>query len=98
MKKLLFVVVLIAGSQFISSQGSAQEIFVKVRPAEPVYVRPPKPRPEHIWVEGEWEWRGGRYVYVNGFWAPPRPGFHYVRGFWRHTNRGEVWVHGGWRR
>ena len=98
MKKLFMVVALFAGLQFVSSNGTAQQIFVQVRPQAPMVVRPPRPRPEHIWVEGEWIWRGGRYEYVNGYWAPPRPGFHYVPGFWRHTRRGEVWIPGGWRR
>ena len=96
MKKLLLIITLFSSLQVFVSTISAQEIFVKVRPTAPVVVRPPRPRPEHIWVEGEWEWRDGRYVYMPGYWTLPRRGFHYVPGYWRHTRRGEVWVRGVW--
>ncbi len=98
MKKILLFAVLFTGVQLISSCSSAQRIYVNVRPVAPVVVRPVAPRPEYLWVEPEWVWRGGRYVYVNGYWAAPRVGYRYTPGYWRHTRRGEVWVVGGWRR
>jgi hypothetical protein len=97
MKKLFVIATLFAGLQFISANGSAQ-VYVHVRPEAPVYVRPQQPRPEHIWIEPEWVWRGGRYENVQGYWAPPRPGYRYSAGYWRHSRRGEMWVGGGWRR
>ena len=75
------------------------QIFVKIRPEEPVIrVRPISPSRAHIWVDGEYVWRGGRYVYTDGYWAmPPRPGFIWIRGHWKETRRGWKWVPGHWR-
>jgi len=97
MKRLFVIATLFAGLQFVSSNASAQ-FYVHVRPERPVYVRPASPRPEHIWIEPEWVWRGGRYVNVEGYWTPPRPGYRYAPGYWRHSRRGEMWVGGSWRR
>ena len=75
------------------------QIIVKVRPAAPVIVRPLAPSPRHVWVDGDWAWRGNRYEYVNGYWAvPARQGIVWVPGHWKQTmRRGWVWKKGHWR-
>lgn len=98
MKKLLLLFTLFVGSQLWVNTASSQEIFVKIRPTAPAFVRPPKPRPEHIWVESEWVCREGKYVFMPGYWTLPRRGYHFVPGYWKHTRRGNIWIRGVWKR
>lgn len=77
--------------------GCASGSFVvRERPVEPVYVRPVAPYANAVWIPGEWEWRGGRYVYINGHYehAGPR---EWIPGHWREARGGYVWVKGHWR-
>jgi len=30
------------------------------------------PSAGYIWIEGYWDWRGGRRTWVDGHWGPPR--------------------------
>jgi hypothetical protein len=77
----------------------AAQFVVKIRPTAPVIVRTVAPSPRHIWVDGEWAWRGNNYQYVNGYWvAPPRVRGVWVPGHWKNTRRGWVWKTGHWRR
>jgi hypothetical protein len=56
------------------------------------------PGPEHVWIAGHHEWRGGAYVWVGGHWAArPRRGARWVAGHWRHTREGWYWVDGHWK-
>ena len=96
MKKLLIIIVLFTSIQFISNSSYAQRFYVKVRPALPLVIRPIAPRPDHIWIEPEWIWRGGKYDYIGGYWVASRVGYRYQSGYWRRTRRGEAWVVGGW--
>ncbi len=94
LKLLLCIAVVFA----FSSAASAQ-VFVQIRPVAPVIVRPMAPSPRHIWIDGEWIWRGGGYQYNNGYWAtPPGPGAAWVPGHWKQTRRGWFWKPGHWRR
>lgn len=81
----------------ILSFYSCAPSVVSVRPAAIVKVRPIAPSPRHVWVNGNYVWRGGRYVYVDGYWAPPRSGRHWVDGYWKLKRGGYVWVPGRWR-
>jgi hypothetical protein len=75
------------------------QFVVKIRPSAPVIVRAGSPSPRHIWVDGEWVWRGGGYQYVNGYWVVPAGrGTAWVPGHWKQTRRGWVWKPGHWRR
>ena len=84
-----------------SLAGSAQ-IVVKVRPnhqVERVEVRPQPPSHHHVWIEGSWEARGGRYQWREGYWAEPRYGYHrFSHGHWNRHRGGWVWVPGHWER
>jgi hypothetical protein len=78
---------------------ASSQVYVTVRPPIPHYVRPVAPSPSHIWIDEEWEERGGQYAFVGGHWAlPPHPGWFWAPGHWRHTPRGEQWFRGHWRR
>jgi hypothetical protein len=97
-KKALFLLVLsiVTGMNYSSAQV---EVVVRARPPMPHYVRVQAPTPRHIWIEEEWEPRGGAYAFVGGHWAlPPHPGWIWVPGHWRVRPRGEAWVPGHWRR
>jgi hypothetical protein len=76
------------------------------------YQRPPMPGPGYYWVDGYWNFIGGRYAWVGGYWAvPPYTGGYWVapryssgrffRGFWgggrRDFNRGFVRNNYGYR-
>jgi hypothetical protein len=100
MKKYVKVLFLaLSLSAFTAAKSSAQSIYIGVRPTEPARVeRPPAPSRDHVWVEGEWEVRDGRYAYKPGYWIlPPRPHARWIRGHWRHYPHGWGWVPGHWR-
>jgi hypothetical protein len=95
MKKVLFVLAISLGSSAFSSSA---QIVVAVRPDRPHYERVVAPSPRHVWIDEEWEPRGGSYVFVGGHWAePPHPGGAWVPGHWVQRPRGWVWKPGHWR-
>ena len=96
-KSVLKLLILVAVVSTFSATAGAQ-VFIKIRPMAPVIVRPLAPSPRHIWVEGDWVWRGGGYQYKNGYWAvPARRGAIWVPGHWKQKRRGWVWKPGRWR-
>lgn len=96
--KLAFLAILMVAAGSISNSASAQ-IYVSVRPVWHPVVRPVAPSPRHVWIDEEWESRGGTYVAVGGHWAePPHPGWIWISGHWAHERRGDWWVAGHWRR
>ena len=70
--------------------ASAAALIVAAPPAPIVEVRSPPPHPGWVWMDGYWNWAGGRHVWIRGRWVAPHPGYHWV---------GHHWVHepGGWR-
>lgn len=71
---------------------------VVTKPAQPaVVVRPPQPRPEYVWVDGEWYRSGGNYQYRQGYWVAPRGGRAWTPGHWEKTKKGWYWQKGHWR-
>jgi len=86
---------LLAGSLFMTAcEGS---YYVTTQPVDEVYVRPAAPYYGAVWIDGDWVWRGGRYVHVAGHWARPRAGRVWVSGSWYRVNRGYRWHRGYWR-
>jgi hypothetical protein len=60
----------------------ATEDYVEVSSAPrmpPVEFVPPKPHPDAVWVDGTWEWVGGRYAWRFGTWLVPPKGARYAR-------------------
>lgn len=90
------LLVILAGLSFTAS---AQDVIVKVRPEIPRYERIVAPSPRHVWIEEEWESRGGRYVFTGGHWAvPPHAGWMWIPGHWKQHPRGWFWTPGHWAR
>jgi hypothetical protein len=96
MKKILSLSALFLALAF----AAEAQYVVKIRPAAPVVrVRPVSPSPRHVWVGGNYNWRGGQYAYTDGYWAvPPSPGRVWVDGHWKQKRRGWIWVPGHWSR
>jgi hypothetical protein len=93
--KLALLAILVTGV----SLGASAQIYVTVHPRPPVIIRTERPSPAHVWIDEEWEPRGGTYVYAGGHWAaPPHPGWAWAPGHWRRGPRGEYWVGGHWRK
>jgi len=96
LKSLLLAILFLIGLGIFNA--GAQEVIVTERPVRPHYERVVAPSPRHVWIEEEWEVRGGRYVFVGGHWAePPRPMMIWVPGHWARRPRGEVWIPGHWK-
>jgi hypothetical protein len=93
-KILLILAILVAGGIYRSDA----QVYVRVRPERPHYERVVAPSPRHVWIDEEWEPRGGTYTFVGGHWAePPHPGARWNAGRWKHGHHGYVWVSGRWR-
>lgn len=95
-QKLTILSAIILG---LSVAGSAQ-VVVRVRPSINigVGVRPIAPSPNHVWIDGGWVARGGRYVHTDGYWTAPRRDQYWVEGYWARARGGWVWVPGYWER
>ena len=95
LKKCLVVLVIVMGCFSYTSQA---QIYVKIRPEHPRYERPVAPSPRHVWIDEEWEPRGGVYVNTGGHWAePPREHARWQAGAWHRDNHGYRWNAGHWR-
>lgn len=93
------VITMALGIAFLFAAGdSLAQVVIRVRPTAPVIVRPVAPSARHIWIDGNWVWRGSNYVWVDGYWAEPRMGHRWVPGHWKHRRGGWFWVPGHWRR
>src|SRR6185436_19779339 len=54
----------------LSTAACTTEHVVAVRPDAPVIVeRPASPPGEHVYVDYEYKWRGGKYVAVPGYYV-----------------------------
>ena len=75
--------------------ASEQGVYAPAPPPIPSYAydRPPVPGPDYSWVDGYWNFAGGRYLWVRGYWerppyaggywvAPHYSGGRYFGGFW----------------
>ena len=64
-----------------------------------VVTRPPQPRPDYVWVDGDWYAVKGKYQYKQGYWtAPPKKNHVWVPGHWDKRKGGWYWVKGHWRK
>jgi hypothetical protein len=67
-------------------------------PAIPIYVQPPLPGPDYIWIPGYWAWDPGiGYYWVPGTWVlAPFPGALWTPGYWGWNDGVYVWYGGYW--
>ena len=98
MKNIKRVLLILVVALSCSAYNSNAQVYVSVRPPIPHYVRVEAPSPRHVWIDEEWEPRGGSYVFVGGHWAePPHPGWRWSTGHWKEGPHGHMWVAGRWR-
>ena len=87
MKTTRKIVVMLVLACFVPTLilGCGSTYVVKAPPAPIHEVRPVKPYPNAVWIEGHWHWKSSSDKYA---WVPGR---------WKRTHRGHVWVKGHWR-
>ena len=100
MTVLLIIMSLVAGCIVVPGRhryyvGGVVAVAPPVARVE-AYGAPPSPG--HIWIDGYWNWVGGRHVWVDGHWEAPRAGFHYVPHNWLHERDGWRLSEGHWER
>ncbi len=54
------------------------------------------PRPDFIWVSGQWQWVGDRYVWKPGYWLGAKPDRIWISAHYIWTPRGVIFVPGYW--
>lgn len=81
----------------LSSAACTTERVVAVQPAPPVVVRPAPPPGEHVYVEYEYKWQGGKYVAVPGYYVKKKSGRTWIPGKWEQKPKGYAWVPGHWK-
>lgn len=59
-------------------------------PAAFAEVVPPQPRPDALWIDGHWAWRGGRYVWQRGGWVIAPAGSRYAHWRIRYSQDGTL--------
>ncbi|GFO56091.1 hypothetical protein GMSM_30980 [Geomonas sp. Red276] len=103
--KGVLLVALLLSTVFIvtvpASSSAAVSVGISVTfapPALPVYVQPPPPAPDYIWVPGYWAWDPEYgYYWVPGTWVPaPYPGWLWTPGYWAWDNGVYFWNEGYW--
>jgi hypothetical protein len=67
-------------------------------PAPIVEVQPALPFVGAIWINGFWNWGGGRYSWVPGRYERPRQGYRWEPRRWSQGSNGRWRMDGGWRR
>jgi hypothetical protein len=96
MKKIVFCLPLFLFVFLFVSCGPSY--VVRDRPAEAVYLRPPPPSPDHVWVSGDWIWAGKKYEWHEGHYETRRVGQRWFEGHWINSRGGWTWIRGRWRR
>jgi hypothetical protein len=94
---LLAASTILGGCVVAPERGYYADGIVAVAPPPPrVEVIGVPPAPGYVWIDGYWNWVGGRHVWVAGRWAAPRPGYHWVPHHWVATSGGWRLVRGHW--
>jgi hypothetical protein len=67
-------------------------------PAQPEVI-PARPKEKgSVWVDGEWQWKGRRWVWQRGSWQVPYPGSYWAPGVTIRQQDGSLaYFQGGWR-
>ncbi len=84
--------------QAVYQQGAPVEgeIVVGMPPPAPyVEVIPVAPFVGAVWINGYWNWSGGRHQWVPGRYAQPRPGYRWQPHQWSQGPRGNWHLRGG---
>lgn len=90
----------VSASLWVGCAGSVrvhEDVVIAAPPPDRVEVMTVAPSPDHVWVNGHWQWAGASYAWVPGHWAArPHPHAAWVPGRWRARPRGWVWINGHW--
>jgi len=74
-----------------------RHVIVRRHPlAPPPRLEVVQPRHGHVWVEGGFAWRDGRYVSLPGHWERERMGYRWQVGRWEPETDHYVWMPGAW--
>ena len=99
----LFVSLVLAAVMLAAPIAAPAQVSVGVSvtfgpPALPVYVQPPCPDPDFIWVPGYWAWDPDfGYYWVPGMWVlAPFPGALWTPGYWAWSDGVYIWYEGYW--
>lgn len=94
--------IIFTSSLIILSTGLLQaQIVVKAKPkrSKVVVVKPNKPGPNYIWIDGHWQaGPNNNYVWVAGSWVKARAGAVWVAGKWKRVRTGWRWIPGHWKK
>jgi hypothetical protein len=102
----MYALVSVSGCIVIRDRGphavEIEEIEIDYEPPAPpttiVVTRPPRPSRVHVWIEGHYVVRSGKWVWVKGNWArPTHKGAQWVPGHTRRRGKAWVWTPGRWR-
>jgi hypothetical protein len=63
-----------------------------------VVAQPARPTSDHVWVEGHWTIRDGRYSWIDARWEmPPRSDARWVAPRWERSSNGSyIFYEGYW--
>ena len=96
MFRILIPALFLAGCA-IHAHDEDNEVRVEVPPPPPpqvVLVKGTCPSPDHVWVDGHYNYVNESYVWVDPHWAvPPKGKRVWVKGYWRDGG----WIGGRWR-
>lgn len=84
----------LAGSGAYYDGGGTYVAYDAAPPAEVDVDLYTEPRDGYVFINGHYNWTGGRWVWTNGYWDVDRPGYAYVQGYWQ----GNRWYNGRWER
>jgi hypothetical protein len=89
------VVVNGGGQGVVVSDG---ELINVAPPQAQVEVVVAPPGPGYFWINGYWNWIGGRHVWVGGRWEAHRQGYQWAPHQWRREGNGWRMAPGRWER
>lgn len=53
--------------------------------------------PGRVWIDGHWDFVGGRWVWSEGYWVAERPGYVWEPGIWVSVDTAYHYRPGRWR-
>jgi len=78
-----------------TTPGETYTVAPMAPPAPYVETVPAMPYAGAVWINGYWNWSGGRHQWMPGHYARPMPGYHWRPHRWAPSPRGGWQLHGG---
>lgn len=82
----------VIGAAPVASSNQGTIVVTQAPPTAPanvVVTRPSRPSSDHVWVEGHWTIRNGRYEWVDAAWQrPPYSGARWIAPSWERRSDG----------